>query len=142
MKPDSQTLDLAHLVTPPALRAYAAALGWQPVNNRRPNVAVFHRPDSTLHQVLVPLDEGFTDYAEMVAEAVRRLAEYENRSLREVLERLVLPPSDILEIRDAGPDAEDGTLPLLAAANLILGAPRPCLPWPTASSNRSPTTLV
>jgi hypothetical protein len=122
MKPDTQTLDLANHVTPPALRGYVAALGWQPVTNRRTNVAVFHRPDSKLHQVLVPLDEGFTDYAEMVEEAVRRLAEYENRPLREVMERLVLAPSDLLEIRDSGPDAENGTLPLLAAANLILGA--------------------
>jgi len=122
MKTDSQTLDLAHRVTPPALKSYVEALGWQPVTNRRTNVAVFHRPDSKLHQVLVPLDEGFTDYAEMVEEAVRRLAEYENSSLCAVLERLVLPPSDIVEIRESGPDAENGTLPLLAAAHLILGA--------------------
>src|SRR2546430_15417916 len=86
---------LARRVTPRALQNYAQALGWQPTVTRKTDIAVFHRPDSKLHQVLVPLDEGFTDYGEMVEEAVRRLAQFGKRPAREGLDHLLVPPADL-----------------------------------------------
>jgi hypothetical protein len=127
MPPDPATIGLARSVTPRALQNYARALDWQPVATRKTDIAVFHRPDSKLRQILVPLDVGFTDYGEMVEEAIRRLAEFENRPPREVLDHLLLPPADLVEIGDEGPQIADGTIPLNEAADLIVGARRALL---------------
>src|SRR5437588_356932 len=112
MSRDDAVLALARQVPPLALCAYARELGWLPVSHHKNDIAIFHRPDTPLHQVIVPLDEGFTDYGEMVSTAVERLARYEKKPQTEVLDHLLLPPSDLLQFRDTGPEAEDGTLPL------------------------------
>jgi hypothetical protein len=114
--------DQARRVTPRALRVYAQALGWQKLEGVNGTVAVFHQPDSKAHQVLIPLDEGLDDYAEMVADAVVRLAEFEKRPVREVLDHLLLPPADLLHFRDTGLHTVDGTLPLGQAVDLLAGA--------------------
>src|SRR5438552_10964142 len=101
---------LASQIKPRALCVYAEGVGWLPVTTSKPNgVAIFHRPESQTRQLLVPLDEQFDDYGEAVAEAVRRLAEFENRPAHEVLEHLLLPPAAVLRFREASPDAEAGS---------------------------------
>jgi hypothetical protein len=117
-------LDLARQVTPRALTTYAAALGWQHVERANGTMAIYHRPGSPAHQVLIPVDEGLTDYGEMVAEATRKLAEFETRPARELLEHLLLPPADVLRFREVSPDAETGNLPFEHAVRLLNGTRR------------------
>lgn len=115
-------LDAAQQVTPRSLISYAQGLGWQAMpNGRRTDIAVYHRPDSRLHQVIIPTDTTLADYGEAVSEAVRKLAEFEKRPAREVLEHLLLPPADLLGFREVSPDAETGTLPFDHAVRLING---------------------
>src|SRR5262249_9376592 len=115
--------DLTRRVSPRALINYAASLGWKAVADGNGNVTAYHRPDSRTHQVLIPTDEGLSDYAEMSAEAVRKLAEFENRPAREVLGHLLLP-ADLLDFREVSRDAEAGTLPFEHAVRLLNGARR------------------
>jgi hypothetical protein len=122
MRRDSIPAELARLITARALRAYAQGLGWQPVDGINGNIAVFHRPDSKLHQLIVPVDEGMDDYGAMIAEAVAKLADYEKRPVQDVLDHLLLPPSDLLQFQDSGQHAGDGTIPLAEAVDLIAGA--------------------
>src|SRR5271166_1182001 len=113
-------VDAAQQVTPRALIGYVQGLGWQATpNGRRPEIIVYHQPDSRLHQVIIPTDSTLVDYGEAVTEAVRKLAEYEKRPAREVLEQLLLPPADLLGFREVSPDAEAGSLPLEHAVRLI-----------------------
>lgn len=115
--------EAARLITPRSLTGYARGLGWQPVpNGKRSDIAVFHRPDSRLHQVIIPTDPGLTDYSEVVIEAVRTLSAYERRPAREVFEQLLLPPADVLRFREVSPASEAGSLPLDHAVQCILGA--------------------
>ncbi len=119
------SLDAAKQVTPSSLLGYAEGLGWQAVaNGRRSEIAVYHRPDSRLHQVIIPVDTTLVDYAESVAEAVRKLADFEHRPAREVLEHLLLPPADVLRFREISPDAETGNLPFEHAVRMINGTRR------------------
>jgi hypothetical protein len=113
--------DLTRQVTPRALKGYAAGLDWKPVEGVNGDVAVYHRPDSRAHQVIIPVDTTLSDYDEAVAEAVRKLADYERRPASEVLEHLLLPPADLLGFREVSPDAETGSLPLEHAVRLING---------------------
>ncbi len=120
-------LEQAKLVTPRALKAYAEALGWRVVQGVNGTIALYHRPDSDLHQLTVPLNENFDDYAETVVQAVRKLAAYEVRPALEVLDHLLLPPADELRFREVSPEAEAGNLSLLHAARLITGTQRALL---------------
>lgn len=113
--------DLTRLVTPRAIKNYAQALGWQPIVGVTGPIAVFRHPTNELRQLIVGLDETFDDYSETVTEAVRKLAEFESRSVLEVLNHLLLPPSDVLRFREAGPDTETGTLNLDQALGVLSG---------------------
>lgn len=113
--------DLTRQVPPRALVNYAAALGWQQVGGGNGTIATYHQPDSRAHQVRIALDEGLSDYAEITAEVVRKLAEFESRPAREVLEHLLLPPADLLDFREVSRDAEAGTLPFERAVRSLNG---------------------
>ncbi len=122
MSRENLPLEAAQMVTPRALTGYARGLGWQPVpNGKRTEIAVFHRPDSTLHQVIIPTDPTLDDFGEAVIEAVRKLAEFEKRPAQEVLDHLLLPPADMLRFREVSPDAEAGHLPLDHGVRLLEG---------------------
>ncbi len=121
MRREPLPLELTRQVMPRALRGYAAGLDWKPVDGVNGDVAVYHRPDSRAHQVLIPVDTTLSDYDEAVAEAVCKLADYEHRPARDVLEHLLLPPADLLGFREVSPDAEVGTLPFEHAVQLING---------------------
>ena len=118
-------LDAARRVSPRALQGYAQGLGWQIVSNgKRNDIALLHRPDSRLHQIAIPLDETLSDYSEAVVEAVQKLAEFEKRPAREVLDQLLLPPADMLQFRETSQDAEAGSLPFEHAVRMINGTKR------------------
>ncbi len=122
MMRETLPLETARLVTPRALIGYARGLGWQPVvNGKRSDIAVFHQPDSRLHQVIIPTDTTLADFGEAVVEAVGKLAEFEKRPASAVLEHLLLPPADLLFFREISPDAEAGILPLDHAVRMIDG---------------------
>lgn len=114
-------LEATRLVIPRAVRGYAEGLGWQRIEGINGGIAVYRNPRESLRQLIVPLDEEFDDYPERVAEAVERLAEFEGRPAREVLDHLLLPPADVIRIRERSPDAEEGNLPLEHAVRLIDG---------------------
>ncbi len=121
MRRELLPLELTRQVTPRALKGYAAGLDWKLVEGVNGDVAVYHRPDARVHQVIIPVDTTLSDYDEAVAEAVYKLADYEHRPAREVLEHLLLPPADLLGFREASPDAEAGSLPFEHAVRPING---------------------
>jgi hypothetical protein len=121
MWPDQLPISLTRLVTPRAVRVYAEGLGWQRLDGVNGKIAVYKNPDSPLRQLIVPLDEQFDDYGVRTAEAIQRLAEFEKRPAKEILNHLLLPPSDLLFFREVSTDAEAGNLPLDHAVRMIDG---------------------
>jgi hypothetical protein len=101
------------------LSRYAEGLQWRRVERINGDIAVYHRPDSKAHQIIVPLDEKFDDYADRVIEAIRHLAEFEKRPASEILNHLLLSPADLLFFREVSPDAEAGNLALDHAVRMI-----------------------
>jgi hypothetical protein len=114
-------IDLARLVPPRALSKYAEGLQWRRVERINGDIAVYHRTDANAQQIIVPLDEKFDDYADRVVEAIRHLAEFENRPANEVLNHLLLSPADLIFFREVSPDAEAGYLPLDHAVRMLDG---------------------
>ena len=120
MKADPLSPEMTKLVTPRD-QELRDRVGMRQVPGINGTISVYHRPDSELHQVIVPLDESFDDYGETVAEAIRKLAAFENRPAWEVLNHMLLPPSDVFRFQDTGPDTETSTLPFLQAVDFLEG---------------------
>jgi hypothetical protein len=118
---DTLPPEMTKLVTPRAIRNYAAALGWLHGPGINGSISVYHQPDSDLHQLIVPLDESFDDYGESVAEAIRKLAAFEHRPPIEVLNHVLLPPSDVFRFSETGPGTDAGTLPFQQAVDFLDG---------------------
>jgi len=119
---DDLPADMTRLVSPDTLCAYVKALGWQKVDTvNSQKIAVYTNPLDTLRQLIIPLDKDLDDYPDRIAEAVRRLAEFENRPLREVLNHLLLPPADVLRFRQFSVETEAGVLPLDHAVQCLTG---------------------
>jgi hypothetical protein len=119
-----------HLVArikPAEARAYAAASGWVRVPTANGKVAVFNRPGSDLDQLLIPLDPDLSDYARRMAEVVEGLAEHQGRPASEVLNDLLLPPSDVLRFRIDELETQAGVVPLVQGIDLLEGARRAIL---------------
>jgi hypothetical protein len=121
MRADSIPPELARRVPPRAMRAYAAWLGLKPAPSSPNGIEVFFKPDEPNQQIIVPLDEDFDDYNDMVSVAVERLAGFDKQPALDVLDHLLLPPADLFEFRDTSPNARGGTLSLDQAANLVNG---------------------
>jgi hypothetical protein len=121
MRHEDISLAAARRVPPRALRLYAESLGWKRVPKTNGGIAVYHRPDSDAHQVIVPLHEEFDDYGDRVIEAVRRLADFEKRPAGEVLSHLLLPPADVLRFREVSEEAQAGNVPFDRGVRLITG---------------------
>lgn len=121
MRRDSLPSEMTRLVSPRSLRAYAEGLGWQRVENINGPIAVYAHPQDPLRQLIVPLEEQLDDYPDRIAEAVCRLAEFEKRAPREVLNDLLLPPADVLRFREVSTETEAGLLPLERGVQLVAG---------------------
>ena len=119
-----------HLVVrikPADARAYAAASGWVRVPARNGKAAVYNRPGSDLDQLLIPLDPDLSDYSKRMAEVVEGLAEHQDRPAAEVLNDLLISPSDVLRFRVDEPETEAGVVPLVQGIELLEGARRAIL---------------
>jgi len=103
-------------------RGYAIASGWRRLPGVNGKVAVYTHPSSNLDQLIVPLDAGLADYPQRMAEVLANLAEKEGRPASQILDDLLLPPSDVLRFRIDEPGSRAGFLPLEQGIDLLTGA--------------------
>ncbi|WP_152050801.1 hypothetical protein [Tautonia marina] len=113
---------LVSRINPVEARHYVAASGWKRVTGVNGKVAVFDHPTSELDQLLIPLDAGLADYARRMAEVISTLAEHEGRPASDILDDLLLPPSDVLRFRMIGPGTQKGDVSLNQGIELLDGA--------------------
>lgn len=111
------------------LKSYLDSQGWRQLE-RIGDKALVYVPDeaATTSEILVPVRDDVADYASRMADAVRVLAEWEQRSSLGVYEDLVAAGSDVVRLRAPGADAS-GSIPIeqgvglyREAENLMLSA--------------------
>ncbi len=76
-------------------------INWQRREGVNGGLAVFHRGDGGLDQLLVPLNSGVPDYGRRIAEVAQNLSAIEKRPVDEVLSDLLLPDADVRRVQDA-----------------------------------------
>jgi hypothetical protein len=114
--------DHVEALRPRDVQLYLVSRGWvaDPVESS-PAATLFRQPGLGDAEVLLPLRRDFGDYTVRMAELVQALAVVERRPLFEVLNELSGPPSDVLRLRVAAPDATLGNLPLDEGLRLFRG---------------------
>jgi hypothetical protein len=114
-------------INPVAIRTYAIATGWKRVATVNGTAAVYTHSSGDLDQLIVPLEDNVSDYARRIAEVIANLAEKENRPAGQILNDLLVPPSDILRFRIDDSDSQSGLLPLEQGLGLLEGAKKALL---------------
>ncbi len=124
MPVEEVNLKLAQLVEHQRLLNYAAAKGWIRVANKRSSSNVLQRPthEERFDQLIVPIDHSFDDYGERIVDVVRRLADFEQRSVTQVLNDLLVASSDVLRFRLDDRTTADGTVGFDEGLELLRGA--------------------
>jgi hypothetical protein len=109
---------------PTALQRYATSHGW--VRQSIPEkfrFALYRRPESS-QELILPQSDEYGDYLERIADFVTGLANFENISLRQVLNSVLNPPSDILKFGYVAPESRFGYVPFLTGISLYDAALR------------------
>ena len=112
-------LGLAQRVRASDLERLAQVHGWRRLPDGLQGVGILRRDDDATAEILVPEDRTFLDYADRMAEAVRRLAESITRPPREVLSELIMPAGDLLRFRVNNPSTAVGFLAFPEAMELL-----------------------
>lgn len=129
--------DLVNKLKPADMQMYAEATGWKRLEAFGEEIAVYRQLDSKSNEIIVPLDTEFADYSQRMADAIIGLAEFENRSPKEVLDELLLP-ADTVCFRLEDSVIQNGAVPLESALNLINGGQRALFAVVSNDYTRSP----
>jgi hypothetical protein len=96
--------------------------GWRASASRRNDVSIL-RKDSKF-EIVLPLSETYADYEDRLKQAVQVAAEAENVPVKQVIQSILTPSSDVLRFRMDDQDIEGGSIPLLEGMNLFDGIRR------------------
>ena len=116
--------DVLRRLGPTALQRYATSHGW--VRQQLPDrfrVALYRLP-GTSQELVLPQTEEFGDYLPRIADFVRGLADSGSVSIRQVLNEVLNPHSDILRFGYQAPEARLGFVPFLTGISLFDAALR------------------
>ncbi len=95
-------------IQPIEARAYATASGWKRMPSTQWESRCFHTPRLRRRTASNPNGRGHLRYDHRTAEVVVNLAEKEGRPALDVLNDLLLPPSDVLRFSIDGPETQGG----------------------------------
>lgn len=98
---------------------YLRAHGWQGVESKRTDLAVFRRDTPAgVVETRVLLDETFGDFLVRMSEVVDTISRMEARPVPQVVNDLLAPPGDHLRFRIDSENTESGTLGLAQSIQL------------------------
>lgn len=106
-------------LNPTDVRWYAVGLRWKQVPTKDSTIILLQHPVRELRQLLIPTNAIKDDNLSLLYEAVRTLADDEQRPRRDVLKDLLLPPADVMQLRVQSEAADSGTMPLAEGLKLL-----------------------
>ena len=122
---DGITEEMLSKVSPRDLQGYVKSQGW--VRGFRSRNVMVYNWKGELDQVATPVDSTVRDFSELVYDAIRKLASFEDRSFLHVLTDVLNFDADVLRYRYIGTVADGGSLPLPRAFDMIEGAKKSIL---------------
>jgi len=105
-------------VNPSNIDRYIKSLGWFVKFTGFNNSTIYEHVNFN-EQILVPYNIEFEDYAYRIGDAIKVISDFEKRNTLQILNDLVLPPSDILRFKVDGQNTYYGAIPLLEGIALF-----------------------
>jgi hypothetical protein len=82
---------------------------WTKIQSKRTDIAIFYS-DYFKEEIICPLDRGFADYSDLMLSAVNKIAIVEKRPIEQIINDLLLPPSDVIRFRVDNKRTENGLI--------------------------------
>jgi len=113
MNIDIRDVNAVQAIRPVDAALYLRAQGWTMQDTSAAQASLWSRDDDgEPFEALLPMDPEVRDYALRMGELLAVLAAAEKRSQSQVYRDLLTVTADVLRIRIAGPDLDDGSLPI------------------------------
>ena len=116
---DSETL---RTLRPLDIVSYLHATGWQITEDLGEKASLWSMPGDPDTEVLVPKRQSFGDFSLRVSDILKVLSETEDRSQVQVFSDVTAVFSDLVRLRAADKENEQGTLSLASGVHFIGGA--------------------
>jgi len=117
MRIDAGNRRLLQSLAPTEVAAYLRSRGWREQTGVTRDTALFTLGSE--FEVLLPLSSSLRDFTLRMMEALTTLEIVEGKDKAEILADLSTSAADVVRVRLADPDAQDGSLPLERASEII-----------------------
>ena len=81
------------------LQRYLQNRGWEKRHSKREKIAIYFKEYPQATEIILPLDRDFIDYNELILKAIHKISLIENRPTEQIINDLLLPPSDVIRFR-------------------------------------------
>ena len=126
MKDDYKYLENVDKINFTSLNKYLNNKLWTKVLSNRTDIAIFYS-EYFKEEIICPLDRGFADYNELIVSAIKKISRVESRPIEQVLNDLLLPPSDIIRFRVDNKRTEFGLISFAEGFALLENAKKSLL---------------
>ena len=106
------------------IQRYLANNNWMSIASKREHLAIWYIDKPTPTEILLPLDRDFIDYSELIIKVFYKIALVENRAVEQIMNDLLLPPSDIIRFRVDNKRTEEGLIAFNEGLSLLENAKR------------------
>jgi hypothetical protein len=110
------TREVLEKILPMNIRQYVQSLGFIKDNSITGKISVYHKDN---YELIVPQDTRLGDYTNRIADIVLKLSEITNHKPNQIINELLIPPSDILKFSLKGQSTENGTVSLTEGISLL-----------------------
>lgn len=80
------------------IQRYLQNRNWEKKTSKREQIAIFYN-NFPPTEIVLPLDRNFSDYSDLIYDALYKISKVENREFEQVINDLLLPPSDVIRFR-------------------------------------------
>ncbi len=94
-----------------SIKNYINSRGWNEKETKKSLIEFTNEKEDINYQLLVPTDTSYIDYKNLMYNALALLSKFENKSVYQIFNDIVIPTSDIIRIAIDGEKTVDGTIP-------------------------------
>lgn len=110
------------------LQEYLLLRNWRKLESKNQEIAILSAPnDDPKLDVMLPLSRNFADYDEAILDSIKKISQFENRDTIEIINDLIVPPSDIVRFKIQSESTSLGIIPLDQGFELLESAKKAIL---------------
>jgi len=123
MNLNNKSLELAiERISFATIQRYLANRNWMKKFSKREHLAIFFTEHPRPTEILLPLTREFGDYKDLIYAALVNISKVENREITQVINDLLLPPSDVIRFRVDNKRTEYGLISFAEGFSLLENA--------------------